>query len=61
MLSEWLVDAALLDGFPVHGTSIPGVAQRTGSTTYYVELYTEIRCPARWTCWWRRSSSRWGG
>ncbi len=41
MLSEWLVDAALLDGFPVHGTSIPGVAQRTGSTTYYVELYTE--------------------
>jgi indolepyruvate ferredoxin oxidoreductase beta subunit len=41
VLSEWLVDAALLDGFPVHGTSIPGVAQRTGSTTYYVELYTE--------------------
>ena len=41
VLSEWLVDAALLDGFPVHGTSIPGVAQRTGSTTYYVELYSE--------------------
>jgi indolepyruvate ferredoxin oxidoreductase, beta subunit len=41
VLSEWLVDAALLDGYPVHGTSIPGVAQRTGSTTYYVELYTE--------------------
>jgi indolepyruvate ferredoxin oxidoreductase beta subunit len=41
VLSEWLVDAALLDSFPVHGTSIPGVAQRTGSTTYYVELYTE--------------------
>jgi len=41
VLSEWLVDAALLDGFLVHGTSIPGVAQRTGSTTYYVELYTE--------------------
>jgi len=41
VLSEWLVDAALLDGFPVHGTSIPGVAQRTGSTTYYVELFTE--------------------
>jgi indolepyruvate ferredoxin oxidoreductase, beta subunit len=41
VLSEWLVDAALIDGFPVHGTSIPGVAQRTGSTTYYVELYSE--------------------
>jgi hypothetical protein len=35
------VDAALADGYPVHGTSIPGVAQRTGSTTYYVELSTE--------------------
>lgn len=41
VLSEWIVDAALLGGFPVHGTSIPGVAQRTGSTTYYVELYPE--------------------
>ena len=41
VLSEWIVDAALLDGLPTHGTSIPGVAQRTGSTTYYVELYTE--------------------
>src|SRR2546427_5634615 len=41
VLSEWIVDAALLDGFPTHGTSIPGVAQRTGSTTYYVEIYTE--------------------
>jgi len=41
VLSEWIVDAALLDGFPTHGTSIPGVAQRTGSTTYYVELYAE--------------------
>jgi indolepyruvate ferredoxin oxidoreductase beta subunit len=41
VLSEWIVDAGLLDGFPVHGTSIPGVAQRTGSTTYYVEIATE--------------------
>ena len=41
VLSEWIVDAAVLGGYPVHGTSIPGVAQRTGSTTYYVELYPE--------------------
>jgi indolepyruvate ferredoxin oxidoreductase, beta subunit len=41
VLSEWIVDAGLLDGFPVHGTSIPGVAQRTGSTTYYVEIASE--------------------
>jgi indolepyruvate ferredoxin oxidoreductase beta subunit len=25
-------------GFPVQSTSIPGVAQRTGATTYYVEI-----------------------
>jgi len=32
VLSEWIVEAAGLDGYRVHGTSIPGVAQRTGST-----------------------------
>jgi indolepyruvate ferredoxin oxidoreductase, beta subunit len=41
VLLEWIVDAALAVGLQVHGTSIPGVAQRTGSTTYYVELFTE--------------------
>jgi indolepyruvate ferredoxin oxidoreductase beta subunit len=41
LLSEWIVEAAALDGYRVHGTSIPGVAQRTGSTTYYVELLTD--------------------
>src|SRR5690349_2894487 len=41
VLSEWIVEAAALDGYRVHGTSIPGVAQRTGSTTYYVELLTD--------------------
>ncbi len=45
VLLDWIVDAALIDGYPVHGTSIPGVAQRTGSTTYYVELLGE-RNPA---------------
>ena len=39
VLSEWLVQAALLAGYPVQGTSIPGVAQRTGATTYYVEIF----------------------
>ena len=41
VLSEWIVEAAALDGYRAHGTSIPGVAQRTGSTTYYVELVTD--------------------
>jgi len=39
VLAEWLVDAGLIAGHAAHGTSIPGVAQRTGSTTYYVEIY----------------------
>lgn len=39
VLSNWLVAAAAGQGFPVQSTSIPGVAQRTGATTYYLELY----------------------
>src|SRR6185295_9040869 len=46
VLLDWIVDAALADGYPVHGTSIPGVAQRTGSTTYYVEVAGERNLPA---------------
>jgi indolepyruvate ferredoxin oxidoreductase beta subunit len=45
VLSEWIVDAATIEGHLVHGTSIPGVAQRTGSTSYYVELYTGAEPP----------------
>jgi indolepyruvate ferredoxin oxidoreductase beta subunit len=41
VLAEWLVDAASTAGFPSQSTSIPGVAQRTGATTYYVEIYPE--------------------
>ncbi len=39
VLAEWIVEAAIADGLAAHGTSIPGVAQRTGSTTYYVEVF----------------------
>ena len=45
VLSEWIVEAATIEGHLVHGTSIPGVAQRTGSTSYYVELYTGAEPP----------------
>ena len=38
MLSNWLVDAASVDGRRVQATSVPGVAQRTGATTYYLEI-----------------------
>jgi indolepyruvate ferredoxin oxidoreductase beta subunit len=38
VLTDWIVAAAARSGFPVQSTSIPGVAQRTGATTYYVEI-----------------------
>lgn len=45
VLVDWLVKAARLAGYPAQATSIPGVAQRTGATTYYFELYPEIDPP----------------
>jgi indolepyruvate ferredoxin oxidoreductase beta subunit len=39
VLTEWLVTAARRAGYAAQSTSIPGVAQRTGATTYYVEIY----------------------
>jgi indolepyruvate ferredoxin oxidoreductase beta subunit len=41
VLTDWVVGAAMAAGLPVQSTSIPGVAQRTGATTYYVEIYPE--------------------
>ena len=39
VLADWIIAAATARGYPVQSTSIPGVAQRTGATTYYVEIY----------------------
>ena len=41
VLTQWIVEAAEHAGYPVQSTSIPGVAQRTGATTYYVEIFPE--------------------
>ena len=38
VLTDWIVTAAEKREFPVQSTSIPGVAQRTGATTYYIEI-----------------------
>lgn len=43
IMTEWLMQAAAQCGFPAQATSIPGVAQRTGATTYYLELYPAPR------------------
>lgn len=39
VLADWLISAASAQGFPVQSTSVPGVAQRTGATNYYIEIY----------------------
>ncbi len=39
VLASWITQAAQAQGLPVQSTSIPGVAQRTGATTYYLEIY----------------------
>jgi len=41
VLADWLVDLAESNGFVAQATSVPGVAQRTGATIYYVELFPE--------------------
>tara|TARA_B100000315_G_scaffold210618_1_gene206999 strand:- start:4256 stop:5692 length:1437 start_codon:yes stop_codon:yes gene_type:complete len=47
VLIDWLVDAAKRAGYPAQATSTPGVAQRTGATTYYFELFPEKNPPAQ--------------
>ncbi len=39
VLTDWIIAAAARCDMPVQSTSIPGVAQRTGATTYYIEIY----------------------
>ena len=39
VMADWLIHAATACSFPAQATSIPGVAQRTGATTYYLEIY----------------------
>ncbi|MDH6593322.1 indolepyruvate ferredoxin oxidoreductase beta subunit [Variovorax sp. TBS-050B] len=39
VLTEWLVETARHAGYAAQSTSIPGVAQRTGATTYYIEVF----------------------
>ena len=38
VLMNWLVTAARNAGYEAQATSVPGVAQRTGSTSYYIEF-----------------------
>ena len=38
VLCDWIIAAAHSQGLGVQATQIPGVAQRTGATTYYLEV-----------------------
>ncbi len=46
VLADWLVDLAEQNGYHAQTTSVPGVAQRTGATIYYVEMFPEGEVPA---------------
>ena len=41
VLADWLVDVAERGAHLAQVTSVPGVAQRTGATVYYLELFSE--------------------
>ncbi len=41
LLTDWIIEACRARDMPVQTTSIPGLAQRTGATTYYIEMMPE--------------------
>ncbi len=41
VLANWIRDIAESHGYLAQSTSVPGVAQRTGATIYYLELFPE--------------------
>jgi indolepyruvate ferredoxin oxidoreductase beta subunit len=43
VMADWLMEAATRCGYPAQATSIPGVAQRTGATTYYLEIFPAVK------------------
>ena len=47
MLVDWIVDLAQHNGYLAQATSVAGVAQRTGATIYYIELFAQRHAEAR--------------
>lgn len=43
VLTDWLIAIAEANDYIVQSTSVPGVAQRTGATIYYLEFYPRAR------------------
>ncbi|NBY72453.1 MAG: indolepyruvate oxidoreductase subunit beta family protein [Betaproteobacteria bacterium] len=46
VLADWLVDLAENNNHWAQTTSVPGVAQRTGATVYYIEMYPHSASPS---------------
>ncbi|MET0859073.1 MAG: indolepyruvate oxidoreductase subunit beta family protein [Telluria sp.] len=42
VLADWMVDMAEEAGYYAQTTSVPGVAQRTGATIYYLEMFAPV-------------------
>ncbi len=42
VLADWCVDMAERSGYWAQTTSVPGVAQRTGTTVYYLEFFPKL-------------------
>jgi indolepyruvate ferredoxin oxidoreductase beta subunit len=43
VLTDWLIAIAEANDYIVQSTSVPGVAQRTGATIYYLEFYSRVQ------------------
>jgi indolepyruvate ferredoxin oxidoreductase beta subunit len=46
VVADWLIEVARRERHVVQATSVPGVAQRTGATFYYLEFFPEAALPA---------------
>jgi indolepyruvate ferredoxin oxidoreductase beta subunit len=46
VVSDWLIEVARRSGYLAQATSVPGVAQRTGATIYYLEFFPAAALPA---------------
>jgi indolepyruvate ferredoxin oxidoreductase beta subunit len=47
VMTDWILAAARENNLVCQATSVPGVAQRTGATTYYIEVFRDRLEPGR--------------
>ena len=46
-MTDWILEAAREHNLICQATSVPGVAQRTGATTYYIEVFSQQLEPGK--------------